>query len=127
MIAGSFQTNRLINYTQSKVGSTGSTLNSSIHNPSAQYSPNSSQTFLNNNINNTPTASICCFYRPDIISKLQKEYSLISMITTNLANYYESIRKQAKDGSETIDPETILPDGRFNHVTQIQERLNFMK
>jgi hypothetical protein len=124
MIAGSFQTNLLINYTQSKLGSTGSTLNSSIHNPSAQYS---SQTFRNNNINNTPTAYICCFYRPDIISKLQKEYSLISMITTNLANYYESIRKQAKDGSETIDPETILPDGRFNHVTQIQERLNFMK
>jgi hypothetical protein len=127
MIAGSFQTNRLINYTQSKVGSTGRILNSSILNPTAQYSPNSSQTFLNNNINNTPTASICCFYRPDIISKLQKEYSLISMITTNLANYYESIRKQAKDGSETIDPETILPDGSFNHVTQIQERLNFMK
>ena len=43
MIAGSFQTNRLINYTQSKVGSTGSTLNSSILNPTAQYSPNSSQ------------------------------------------------------------------------------------
>jgi hypothetical protein len=49
------------------------------------------------------------------------------MITTNLANYYESIRKQAKDGSETIDPETILPGDSFNHVTQIQERLNFMK
>ena len=49
------------------------------------------------------------------------------MIATNLANYYEPIRKQAKDGSETIDPETILPDGRFNHVIQIQERLNFMK
>ena len=34
---------------------------------------------------------------------------------------------ELKKKGETIDPETILPDGRFNHVTQIQERLNFMK
>ena len=32
-------------------------------------------------------------YRNDIIHKLQKEHSLISMIALNLANYYENIRK----------------------------------
>ena len=26
-----------------------------------------------------------------------------------------------------LDPATILPDGRFNHVVQIQERLRFMR
>lgn len=72
--------------------------------------------------------NVGCFYRPDIISKLQKEYSLISMITANLANYYENIRKLTTEtNGEFLDPETILADGRFNHVTQIQERLNFMK
>lgn len=48
------------------------------------------------------------------------------MITTNLADYYESIRKSIGDRALT-DPESILPDGRFSHCTQIQERLNFLK
>lgn len=72
------------------------------------------------------------FHRPDIIAKLQKEYSLISMITSNLADYYENIRKSvaqqnANSGESSVEPDTILPDGRFNHCTQIQERLNFLK
>ena len=64
-------------------------------------------------------------YRPDIIAKLQKEYSLISMITANLADYYETIK--GMQASMLVDPELILADGRFNHSIQIQERLNFLK
>ena len=31
------------------------------------------------------------------------------------------------DNPHITDPESFLPDGRYNHVVQIQERLNFMK
>lgn len=137
MIPGSFQTNRLVNYSQHNNSSNQNlsnnsnlllnNLNSTTLNPTttAHYSPNSSETQL---LTHNLTGNIGCFYRPDIISKLQKEYSLISMITANLANYYENIRYLLKEGNnEFIDPESILTDGRFNHITQIQERLNFMK
>ena len=144
MISGSFQTNRLINYSQhnnspnqnlnptnNMLLTSNGNLNSTILNQTNtnQYSPNTSETFLQNqnpSLNSIITNVGCC-YRPDIISKLQKEYSLISMITTNLANYYENVRKLTQTNVEYFDPETILADGRFNHITQIQERLNFMK
>ncbi len=100
-----------------------------------------------------------------MINKLQKEYSLISMISANLTNYYKKIRTDVSseyligfcifiqkisfsstcrtpwqsffvvvlyslcriDSTEELDSEKLLPDGRFNHTTQIQERLNFIK
>ncbi len=110
IVTGSFQTQRLINYSQN---SSSSNINSNSN----------SQTNTNNNSNNNQNN----YYRPDIIAKLQKEYSLISMITANLANYYESIRRYVKENGENIDSDTILSDGRFNHSTQIQERLHFLK
>lgn len=66
MIAGSFQTNRLMNY--------------------PNQPPNNDAISHCGQTNNF-------FYRPEIISKLQKEHSLISMITQNLSDYYETIRK----------------------------------
>ena len=50
------------------------------------------------------------------------------MITANLADYYESIKRNVgSQTTTTLDPESILPDGRFSHCTQVQERLNFLK
>jgi ubiquitin carboxyl-terminal hydrolase 9/24 len=49
------------------------------------------------------------------------------MIIDNLASYHERIQKQLNELGKTVDPDTILVDGRFNHSTQIQERLNFLK
>lgn len=50
------------------------------------------------------------------------------MITVNLADYYESIKRNVgSQTTTTLDPESILPDGRFSHCTQVQERLNFLK
>lgn len=74
--------------------------------------------------NNNPNY---CFYRHEVITKLQKEYSLVNMITINLATYYDTIRALVNDKSEDFDPEQLLPDGRYSHVIQVQERLNFMK
>ena len=62
-----------------------------------------------------------------MISKLQKEYSLINMVTANLAKYYENIRRLASNQADNLDPEAIFPDDGLNHITQIQERLDFMK
>ena len=82
MIPGSFQTNnRLINYSQSQ-STNADTLNSTHNTSDSTGNTQTTPATTNNN----------CFYRPDVISKLQKEYSLISMITVNLATYYQSIR-----------------------------------
>lgn len=68
-----------------------------------------------------------------MIAKLQKEHSLIIMITNNLANYHEQTKKLVSsttsnsDEALITDPETLLVDGRFAHSTQIQERLNSLK
>lgn len=102
-------------------GSTSAAANRFLN---ASYPPSGSSTshLASTNTGNSST----CYYRTDIIAKLQKEYSLISMITANLSDYYELI-KQSVVSPGTLDPETILPDGRFSHCTQIQERLNFLK
>ncbi len=50
------------------------------------------------------------------------------MITNNLADYHEMIQKQVNSAeNKSNDPDSILVDGRFNHSTQVQERLNFLK
>lgn len=56
---------------------------------------NSSGIFSQNN----QTQTNVCYTRPEIISKLQKEYSLIDMITTNLAEYYDSFKKFINQGN----------------------------
>ncbi len=110
MIPGSFQTNRLINYSQ--------------HGNLPNATTNLNSTTLNPSDSPTPAPS---FYRAEVIAKLQKEYSLISMITANLASYYSTVRSLVTASAAAVDPELLLSDGRFSHVAQIQERLNFMK
>jgi hypothetical protein len=48
--------------------------------------------FHTNRIQNSNQNDTHSYYRHEIINKLQKEYSLISMITANLSDYYEKIR-----------------------------------
>lgn len=38
----------------------------------------------------------------------------------------EKVRQLVKENSE-IDANTFMPDGRYNHIMQIQERLNFLR
>ena len=47
------------------------------------------------------------------------------MITSNLANYYDTIKSM--NSSQFVDADSILVDGRLNHSIQIQERLHFFK
>lgn len=65
-------------------------------------------------------------YRNMVISQLQQDHSIVMLVASNLHNYMDSIRELAKK-SPDIGPEEIKPDNRFNHVTQVQERLRFLR
>jgi ubiquitin carboxyl-terminal hydrolase 9/24 len=55
------------------------------------------------------------------------------MITNSIADYHELTRRHVAAAAETdgksaiVDVDSIQVDGRFNHSTQIHERLNFLK
>ncbi|XP_076067071.1 ubiquitin carboxyl-terminal hydrolase-like faf isoform X3 [Oratosquilla oratoria] len=70
-------------------------------------------------------------YRHDVISKLQTQHSLVVLVADNLTAYMKNIRKIAKDcllsENPEIDPAQIVPDGRYNHILQVQERLSFLR
>ncbi|XP_065223298.1 probable ubiquitin carboxyl-terminal hydrolase FAF-X isoform X3 [Planococcus citri] len=66
------------------------------------------------------------FHRQEIIEKLQRQYSLIVLVTENLASYIESVRQVVKDHPD-LDPSTYYPDKRYNHIQQVQERLSFLR
>ena len=66
------------------------------------------------------------FHRSDVIGRLQKEHSLIGMITTNLADYYEAARAYVRQ-HPGIQAEALLADGRFEHGRQLHERLQLLK
>ena len=65
-------------------------------------------------------------YRHDVISKLQNQHSLVVLVTENLTAYMKQIRIVAED-NPGINPMTIVPDGRYNHVLQVQDRLSFLR
>ncbi|CAC5422077.1 USP9_24 [Mytilus coruscus] len=66
------------------------------------------------------------YYRNNVINQLQSTHSIVMLVAKNLSEYMEKSRVFAKEHPD-LDPATILPDGRFNHVIQIQERLKFMR
>ncbi|RNA29124.1 putative ubiquitin carboxyl-terminal hydrolase FAF, partial [Brachionus plicatilis] len=74
LITGTYPPNKYVSYSVNSSNSSGMFGNSQI-NLSSQ---------IQNNISYT---------RPEIITKLQKEYSLVDMITNNLAEYYDSFKK----------------------------------
>lgn len=38
----------------------------------------------------------------------------------------DKVRQLVKENPE-IDANTFMPDGRYNHIMQVQERLNFLR
>ncbi|KAI5714812.1 hypothetical protein M8J77_005865 [Diaphorina citri] len=90
---------------------------------------------------------ICCLYEPgqnlnshappssrshssnnrqSIIDILIKNHSLIMLITNNLCSYMNQVRELVRENPE-INPEHYYPDGRYNHITQVQERLSILR
>ncbi|XP_068152261.1 probable ubiquitin carboxyl-terminal hydrolase FAF isoform X1 [Drosophila tropicalis] len=84
---------------------------------------------------------ICCLYdtspshaprtqtstnRQQVIERLQNDYSLVILVTNSLTAYMEKIRQMVSE-TPSLDPASILIDGRFPHHVQIAERLEFLK
>lgn len=64
--------------------------------------------------------------RQEVIERLQSEHSVVILVTNNLTNYMDKVRQLVKENPE-IDANTYMSDGRYNHIMQVQERLNFLR
>ncbi|CAG0892062.1 unnamed protein product, partial [Darwinula stevensoni] len=65
-------------------------------------------------------------YRHEVINRLQSSHTLVVLIANNLSAYMERIRAYVKEHPDT-DPKEYLPDERYNHNIQVQERLSFLR
>ncbi len=66
-------------------------------------------------------------YRHEIINKLQTNHALVIVVADNLTNYMDSVRRGQPRKVLEGDPEDFFPDGRYSHIAQVQERLNFLR
>ncbi|XP_064639618.1 probable ubiquitin carboxyl-terminal hydrolase FAF-X isoform X3 [Lineus longissimus] len=66
------------------------------------------------------------YYRNNVINQLQTSHSIVMLVAQNLSAYMNNARLHAKEFPEE-EPGNILPDGRFNHIQQVQERLKFLR
>lgn len=66
------------------------------------------------------------YYRQEVIERLQNQHSVVILVTNSLTNYMDKVRILVRESPE-IDVTTFMPDGRYNHVMQVQERLNFLR
>ncbi|XP_075236606.1 ubiquitin carboxyl-terminal hydrolase-like faf isoform X2 [Lycorma delicatula] len=66
------------------------------------------------------------FYRQEVIERLQNQHGLVILVTDSLTSYMANIRQIAKDNTY-LDPNEYYPDRRYNHILQVQERLNFLR
>lgn len=66
------------------------------------------------------------FYRQEVIERLQNQHSLVILVTNSLTNYMDQLRILIKEHPE-LTSETYLPDDRYCHCLQVQERLNFLR
>ncbi|XP_067668544.1 ubiquitin carboxyl-terminal hydrolase 9X-like [Haliotis asinina] len=66
------------------------------------------------------------YYRNSVIGQLQNQHSIVMLVSQNLSAYMNKARQHNKEHPEE-EPLHILPDGRFNHVMQVQERLRFLR
>ena len=65
-------------------------------------------------------------YRQEVIERLQNQHTVVILVTNSLTNYMDKVRQLTKENSN-IDPNTYTPDNRYNHILQVQERLNFLR
>ncbi|KAF5307812.1 hypothetical protein FQR65_LT06684 [Abscondita terminalis] len=66
------------------------------------------------------------FYRQEVIERLQNQHSLVILVTNSLTSYMERLHLLVQDHPE-LTSDTYLPDGRYSHALQVQERLNFLR
>ncbi|XP_050309267.1 probable ubiquitin carboxyl-terminal hydrolase FAF-X isoform X2 [Anthonomus grandis grandis] len=66
------------------------------------------------------------YYRQEVIERLQNQHSLVILVTNSLATYMEDLRNLYKE-NPSLTAETYVPDGRYCHNLQVQERLNFLR
>ncbi|CAH7488181.1 probable ubiquitin carboxyl-terminal hydrolase FAF-X [Phodopus roborovskii] len=66
------------------------------------------------------------FYRRDLISQLQQNHALVTLVAENLAAYMNTIRLYARD-YEDYDPQNVRRGSRYSHIQEVQERLNFLR
>lgn len=66
------------------------------------------------------------YYRQEVIERLQHQHSLVILVTNSLTNYMDQLRLLIKENPE-LTSENYLPDGRYCHALQVQERLNFLR
>ncbi|KAK3094503.1 hypothetical protein FSP39_002606 [Pinctada imbricata] len=78
------------------------------------------------NFPHAPQRTPHVYYRNTVINQLQNSHSIVMTVASNLSTYMKNSREYAKEHPE-IDPSMRLPDGRFNHIQQIQERLRFLR
>ncbi|XP_047353087.1 probable ubiquitin carboxyl-terminal hydrolase FAF-X isoform X1 [Vespa velutina] len=65
-------------------------------------------------------------YRQDVIERLQQDHLVVVLVTNSLTNYMDKVRQLVKENPD-LDPNTFVPDGRYNHIMQVHERLNFLR
>lgn len=61
-----------------------------------------------------------------MIERLQNQHSVVILVTHSLTKYMDNLRKLVKKNPD-IHANTYTPDGRYNHILQVQERLNFLR
>ncbi|XP_063973678.1 probable ubiquitin carboxyl-terminal hydrolase FAF-X isoform X2 [Diachasmimorpha longicaudata] len=66
------------------------------------------------------------YYRQEVIERLQNQHSVVILVTNSLTNYMDKVRALVKETPD-IDATTFTPDSRYNHVMQVQERLDFLR
>ncbi|XP_012278998.1 probable ubiquitin carboxyl-terminal hydrolase FAF-X [Orussus abietinus] len=66
------------------------------------------------------------YYRQEVIERLQNQHSVVILVTNSLTNYMDKVRQLVKENPE-INANTFMPDRRYNHIMQVQERLNFLR
>ncbi|XP_075395925.1 ubiquitin carboxyl-terminal hydrolase 9X-like isoform X2 [Tenrec ecaudatus] len=66
------------------------------------------------------------FYRHDLISQLQHNHALVTLVAENLATYMNNMKLYFID-HEDYDPQTVRLGSRYSHVQEVQERLNFLR
>ncbi|XP_024944100.1 probable ubiquitin carboxyl-terminal hydrolase FAF-X isoform X6 [Cephus cinctus] len=66
------------------------------------------------------------YYRQEVIERLQAQHSVVILVTNSLTNYMDKLRQLVKENPD-IDANTFMPDRRYNHIMQVQERLNFLR
>lgn len=98
----------------------------------------------------------CILLRQEIIERLQHQHMLVILVTNSLTTYMDKVRQAAKckasmsqflwiweivwivglpsyhtvfssSANPNLDPNEYYPDKRFNHIAQVQERLNFLR